>query len=447
MTPCDMPYLATQIPGPEALAVVSRSRQAVTPSLPYAYPLAVKKAQGMMVEDVDGNRFLDCAAGIAVCSTGHCHPRVVQAIREQAGRLIHICGADFYDPMYVTLAERLCRLAPGNGNKKVFLGNSGAEAVEAAFKLARYHTGRSQVIAFFGAFHGRTMGAVSLTGSNPTYRKDFRPLVSGVTHIPFGYCYRCSYNLTYPECDLACVSYIEDELFARTLHPDEVAAIFVEPVQGEGGYIVPPPGWLARLRALCDKHGILLVADEVQSGVGRTGKFFSVEHWDVEPDILCSAKALASGMPVSAMIARGEVMDWPIGAHGSTFGGNPVACAAALATIDVIEQEKLMENATLVGGQLMDKLRELAVESRLIGDVRGLGLMIGIEMVKDKETKAKAKQEAKDVVLECFKRGVLLLTCGPNSIRFSPPLVISEAQAKMAFEIFAESLAEVEGRG
>jgi 4-aminobutyrate aminotransferase len=441
-----LPYLATQIPGPEAQAVVGRSRQAVTPSQPFAYPLAVKQARGMMVEDVDGNRFLDCAAGIAVCATGHCHPRVVQAIQEQAARLIHICGADFYDPMYVALAERLGQLAPGDGNNKVFLGNSGAEAVEAAFKLARYHTGRSQVIAFFGAFHGRTMGAVSLTGSSPAYRKDFRPLVSGVTHIPYGYCYRCGYNLSYPGCDLACVSYIEDVLFARTIHPGEVAAIFVEPVQGEGGYIVPPPGWLARLRALCDRYGILLVADEVQSGVGRTGKFFAVEHWGVEPDILCSAKALASGMPVSAMIARGEVMDWPAGAHGSTFGGNPVACAAALATIDVIEQEKLMDNAILVGGRLMANLRELAEESRLIGDVRGLGLMIGIELVRDKETRAKAKQEAKEVVLECFKRGLLLLTCGSNSIRFAPPLLISEAQADVAFRIFAEALAEVEGR-
>jgi len=442
----EMPKLVTEVPGPEAQAVVSRCREAVTPSLPFAYPLAVIKARGMVVEDVDGNRFLDCAAGIAVCSTGHCHPRVVGAIQEQAARLIHICGADFYDPLYVTLAERLARLAPGNGEKKVFLGNSGAEAVEAAFKLARYHTGRSQVISFFGAFHGRTMGAVSLTGSSPAYKKDFRPLVSGVTHIPFGYCYRCGYNLTYPACDLACIGYIEDVLFARTIHPDEVAAVFVEPIQGEGGYIVPPPEWLPRLRALCDKHGILLVADEVQSGVGRTGKFFSVEHWGVEPDIVCVAKGIASGMPVSATIARGDVMDWPPGTHGSTFGGNPVACAAAMATIDVIEQEKLMENAVMVGDRLAANLRELAEESRLIGDVRGLGLMIGVEMVQDKATKARAKQEAREVTLECFRHGLLLLTCGPNSIRFAPPLIISQAQADVAFRIFAEALKGVEGR-
>lgn len=442
----EMPHLVTEVPGPEAQAVVRRCRQAVTPSLPFAYPLVADKAQGMVVQDVDGNRFLDCAAGIAVCSTGHCHPRVVGAIQEQAARLIHICGADFYDPLYVRLAERLGDLAPGDGSKKVFLGNSGAEAVEAAFKLARYHTGRSQVIAFFGAFHGRTMGAVSLTGSSPAYKKDFRPLVQGVTHIPFGYCYRCGYNLTYPSCDLACVSYIEDVLFARTIHPEEVAAIFVEPIQGEGGYIVPPPGWLARLRALCDKHGILLVADEVQSGVGRTGRFFSVEHWGVVPDIVCLAKGIASGMPVSATIARGDIMSWLPGTHGSTFGGNPVACAAAMATIDVIEQEKLMENATQVGARLIANLRELAAESRLIGDVRGMGLMIGVEMVKDKETKVRAKQEAQEVTLECFKRGLLLLTCGPSSIRFAPPLVINSAQADAAFGIFSEALAKVEGR-
>jgi 4-aminobutyrate aminotransferase len=440
------PYLPVHPPGPGARSVVARSRRAVTPSLPHAYPLAVKRAQGVVVEDVDGNRFLDCAAGIAVCSTGHCHPRVVQAIQEQAARLIHICAADFYDPLYVDLAERLGRSAPGTSGKKVFLGNSGAEAVEAAFKLARYHTGRSQVIAFFGAFHGRTMGAVSLTASSSKYKQDFRPLVSGVTHVPYAYCYRCSYNLTYPGCNLACLSYIEDELFARSMAPEEVAAIFVEPVQGEGGYIVPPPGWLSGLRALCDKHGILLVADEVQSGIGRTGKMWAVEHWEVEPDILCSAKALASGMPVSAMIAREDVMSWPPGTHGSTFGGNPVCCAAAQATLDVIEEEGLVDNAHHLGARLLRNLRELADESHLIGDVRGLGLMIGLELVKDKGTKAKAKQEAHRVVEECFKRGLLLLPCGPNSVRFSPPLILSEAQADIACDIFAEALALVEGR-
>ena len=442
----EVPHLVTQVAGPEARALARRSDQVVSPSLPRAYPLAVKRAQGVMVEDVDGNRFLDCAAGIAVCATGHCHPKVVRAIQQQAEQLVHICGADFYDPLYVSLAERLSRLAPGDDPKRVFLANSGAEAVEAALKLARHHTGRPRVLAFLGAFHGRTMGAVSLTASKSVYREGFGPLVPGIAHVPYAYCYRCVYNLTYPECDLACIDHIEQVLFARTFPADEVAAIFVEPVQGEGGYIVPPPNWLPRLRALCDKYGILLVADEVQSGIGRTGKMFAIEHWDVEPDIICSAKALASGMPVSAMIARDEVMDWPVGAHGSTYGGNPVCCAAALATLDVIEQEHLVDNAARVGERLLGKLRELALQSRIIGDVRGLGLMIGVEMVKDREIRAMAKEEANQVVLECFKQGLLLLPCGPNGIRFSPPLVITEAQADTAFEIFARAIKLVEGR-
>ncbi len=440
------PKLVTPIPGPEAQAVVARSNRAVSPSLPRAYPLAVRRGQGVWIEDVDGNRYLDCAAGIAVCSTGHCHPKVVKAIQDQAGQLLHICGADFYDPLYISLAERLGQLVPGSAPKKVFLGNSGAEAVEAALKLARHHSGRSQVIAFFGAFHGRTMGAVSLTASKPTYQGGFRPLVPGITHVPYAYCYRCDYNLTYPACNLACVSYIEDVLFAKSVAPEEMAAVFVEPVQGEGGYIVPPPGWLSKLAALCAQYGILLVDDEVQSGIGRTGKMFACEHWDVEPDIICSAKALGSGMPVSAMIAREEVMSWPPGTHGSTLGGNPVACAAAHATLDVIEEECLMENATRIGERLLANLRDLAAESRLIGDVRGLGLMIGVELVKDKASKARAKEEANLVMQECFKRGLLVLTCGPNSIRFSPPLVITAEQADTAFHIFADALAAVESR-
>jgi 4-aminobutyrate aminotransferase len=397
-----------------------------------------------MIEDVDGNRFLDCAAGIGVCSTGHCHPRVVKAVQEQAATLMHICGADFYDTLYVRLAERLAAIAPGDAPKRVFLGNSGAEAVEAALKLSRWRTGRSHVLAFFGAFHGRTMGAISLTASKSIYHKGFGPLVPAISHVPYAYCYRCAYNLTYPQCDLACVSFIEDMLFARSIPPEEVAAIIVEPVQGEGGYIVPPAGWLPRLRALCDQYGILLVADEVQSGMGRTGKMFAVEHWNVTPDILCLAKALASGMPLSATIATEAVMSWPPGAHGSTFGGNPVSCAAALATLDVLEEEGLMENATLVGNHMLHHLRELAEESCLIGDVRGLGLMIGVELVKDKRSKARAENETNQVVNECFKRGLIVLPCGPNTIRFSPPLSLKEAEADIALDIFTEALADVE---
>jgi 4-aminobutyrate aminotransferase len=445
MTNTTIPHLITPLPGPKAQSVVDLSDRVVTSSLPRVYPLAVERAQGATVEDVDGNRFLDFAAGIAVNSTGHCHPRVVKAIQDQAARLLHICGADFYDPMYIGLANRLSKLAPGNSSKRVFLGNSGAEAVEAALKLARNHTGRSHALAFFGAFHGRTMGAVSLTASKPIYHRGFGPLLPGITHVPYAYCYRCAHNLTYPACDLACVDYIENVLFARSVLPDEVAAIFVEPVQGEGGYIVPPDGWLAKLRALCDKHGILLVDDEIQAGLGRTGKMLAIEHWGVEPDIVCLAKALASGMPLSAMIAREKVMTWSPGAHGSTYGGNPVCCAAAQATLDVIEGEKLAENANRIGARLMDNLRDLAEESRIIGDVRGLGLMIGVEFVKDKESKFKAKQETNEVMRGCFKRGLIVLPCGDNSIRFSPPLTITEAEADAAFEIFAAALVEVEG--
>ncbi len=440
------PHLIISPPGPKARAVIAQSEASVSPSLPRAYPLVPARAEGVFVEDVDGNRFLDCAAGIAVCSTGHCHPRVVAAIQEQARRLLHICGADFYDPMYISLAERLARLAPGEGPKRVFLGNSGAEAVEGALKLARHHTGRPCIVAFFGAFHGRTMGAVSLTASKPVYHRGFGPLLPGVVHVPYAYCYRCAYHLTYPECDLACVDAIEELWLHKSVPPDEVAAVFVEPVQGEGGYIVPPPGWLAKLRALCDKYGILLVADEVQSGVGRTGKMFAIEHWEVEPDILCVAKAVASGMPLSAMIARQEVMTWPPGAHGSTYGGNPVACAAAHATLDVVLEEGLMQNATRVGGLLLERLRELAAESRLIGDVRGLGLMIGVELVKDRQSREPAREEAEAVVQGCFRRGLLLLTCGSSSVRFSPPLILTPAQAETAFQIFADALAEVEGK-
>lgn len=448
-----VPELHLSPPGPRAQEVVIRSDRIVSPSLPRAYPLAVARAYGCVVEDLDGNRYLDCMAGIAVCSTGHCHPRVVRAIQEQAERLIHICGADFYDPLYIALAERLAAITPGNEPKRVFLGNSGAEAVEAALKLARHHTGRPYVVAFFGAFHGRTMGAVSLTASKPVYHRGFAPLLPGVIHVPYGYCYRCAYNLTYPSCNLACVDFIEEILFGKSIPPEEVAAIFVEPIQGEGGYVVPPDGWLQKLRALCDRYGILLVADEVQSGMGRTGKWFAVEHWGVVPDILCVAKALASGMPVSAIVAKESVMTWPMGAHGSTFGGNPVACAAALATIDVIEQEGLMENARRVGARLLENLRGLAEELAketpksplYIGDVRGIGLMIGVELVRDLRTKEKAKAEADQVATECFRRGLLVLTCGPNGIRFSPPLVLTEAEADTAFGIFADAVRAVRG--
>ena len=438
------PNVQTSLPGPKGQVFLDKNKSHVSPSLPHAYPLVVKEAKGCIVEDLDGNTFLDCAAGIAVCSTGHCHPKVVKAIQDQAEKLIHICAADFYDPNYINLAERLGDLAPGDGEKKVFLGNSGAEAVEAAIKLSRNHTKRSHLIAFYGAFHGRTMGATSLTASKPIYHEGYGPLLPDIHHVPYAYCYRCSFNLSYPDCDLACANHIENTLFAHTVVPEEVAAIFIEPVQGEGGYVVPPEGWLARIREICDKYGILMVDDEVQSGIGRTGKMFAIEHWDVIPDIVLSAKALASGMPLSAMIAKEEIMTWRPGSHGSTYGGNPVSTAAADATLNIIESDGLMESVTKVGSTLKNNLEDIAKDSKMIGDVRGLGLMIGVEMVKDKVTKERAKYETEEIMTTCFEKGLMVLPCGPNSIRFSPPLIITQKQADTAVEIFAEVLFEVE---
>jgi 4-aminobutyrate aminotransferase len=431
----DVPRMITDLPGPKAQAIIKADRGVVSPSLPRAYALVADHAQGCVITDVDGNRFLDFAAGIAVCATGHCHPRVVKAIQEQAARLIHLCGADFYYPLYVEVAERLAAAAPGPDSWKVFLSNSGAEAVEGALKLARYTTGRHRFIAFMGAFHGRTLATISLTASKPKYRREFGPLISGVTHVPYGNCFNCHYNLTHPDCGLACVHYIEQEIFARIAPPEDVAAIIVEPVQGEGGYVVPPPDWLPALRALCDRHGILLIADEVQSGMGRTGKMFACEHFGVVPDIITIAKGVASGMPLGGFIAKSSVMTWAKGAHGSTFGGNPVACAAALETIAMLE-EALMENATQVGGYILGRLQGWPSEHPIVVDVRGLGLMLGVEF--------QTGEQAADVVNRCFKRGLVVLECGDRAIRLSPPLVVTKAEADVALNILEGAVTEVE---
>jgi 4-aminobutyrate aminotransferase len=404
---------------------MANDRRVVSPSLPRAQPLMARSASGCVVTDVDGNRFLDFAAGIATCATGHCHPRVVQAIQDQAARLIHI-SADFYYPPYVEAATKLAEIASDVEDWKVFLTNSGAEAVEGALKLARYATGRHRFIAFLGAFHGRTLGTLSLTASKPHYRRGFGPLLTDVTHVPYGNCLHCHYNLTYPDCDLACVDYIEQEIFRRIAPPEDVAAIIVEPVQGEGGYVVPPPDWLPRLRALCDRHGILLVADEVQSGMGRTGKMFAFEHFDVVPDIITVAKGIASGMPLGAFIARADLMDWDKGAHGTTFGGNPVACRAALATIALLE-EGLLENAVELGRYLLGRLESLQDASPALVDVRGLGLMIGLEFQDGDQAQAVADG--------CFQRGLIVLRCGDRAVRLCPPLVVSQEEAETALDI------------
>lgn len=431
-------------PGPRARELVDRDAAFISPSYTRSYPFVMDRGEGYVVWDVDGNRYLDFAAGIAVCATGHCHPGVVAAICEQAGKFLHMSGTDFYYLQQIELAERLGKITPGEGPKRVFFTNSGTESVEAAIKLARFATGRPRIIAFTGAFHGRTLGSLSLTASKVVHRRGFGPLVPGVSHVPYGYCYRCPYNLTYPTCDIACVDEIERTLFTRVVPPDEVAAIFVEPIQGEGGYIIPPDGWLQRLRDLCDSHDILLVADEVQSGMGRTGKWFAVEHWGVVPDIVCIAKGVASGMPLGAIVAPRDLMDWPPGAHASTFGGNPVSCVAALTTIDLLAGG-LLDNTAKQGAHLLQLLREVATRFSVIGDVRGLGLMVGVEFIEDADSKKPAHNLRNRVVEACYNRGLLVLGAGANVLRFMPPLIVDRAGVERALEIFESALSEVVG--
>ncbi len=438
----DAPNIQTELPGPNARRLVEQDERYTSPSYTRPYPLAVRRGQGAVIEDVDGNLFLDFTAGIAVCATGHCHPKVVEVIQQQATQLIHMSGTDFYYQPQADLARKLAEIAPGESSKRVLFANSGTEAVEAAFKLARYHTSRSKMIAFYGAFHGRTLGALSLTSSKTVQRRGFGPLVPDVVHVEFPNCYRCD-DRTSEECCEESLRQIESVLFRKSVSPDEVAAIIVEPIQGEGGYIVPPASFHQRLRQLTEKHGILLIADEIQSGMGRTGKMFAMEHWGVEPDIMCLAKGIASGMPLGAIVAKADIMDWPPGSHASTFGGNPIACAAALQTIDLLESE-LVENAADVGAFLFDELRKLQQRQALIGDVRGKGLMLAVELVRDRATKKPAVSERNAVVQACFRRGLLLLGCGENSIRFSPPLVIDRRQVQTAVDILDEALAEVE---
>jgi 4-aminobutyrate aminotransferase len=433
----ETPHIRTALPGPRARAIVATDKKYISPSYTRPYPFVMKKGRGAIVEDVDGNFFLDFTAGIAVTTTGHCHPRVVKAIQQQTNQFLHMAGTDFYYEPQSRLAKKLAQIAPGPSQKRVLFSNSGAEAVEAAFKLARYVTKRSRMISFMGAFHGRTLGALSLTGSKTIQLDHFAPLIPNVTHIGYGYCYRCPYNLEYPTCDIACARYPEEILFKKTVPPDEVAAVIVEPIQGEGGYISPPPEFHRILREITKKHGILLIVDEVQTGMGRTGKMFAIEHWGVEPDIMCLSKGLASGMPLGAVVAKADLMTWVPGSHGSTFGGNPVACAAALETIDLLE-EGLIDNAYRTGGYLLERLHALQERFPLIGDVRGKGLMVGIELVKG-AGKAPAVKEREAVIQRCFRKGLLLLGCGESGIRFSPPLVVTKRQVDIACRILEEA--------
>lgn len=437
------PKIKHPLPGPKAKRLIAKDRALLSPSFTRSYPLVAAKGTDVWITDPDGNIFLDFTAGIAVTSTGHCHPNVVKAIKKQADRLLHMSGTDFYYEAQVALAEKLASLAPGKFHKRVFFTNSGTEAVEAAFKLARYKTKREKMISFFGAFHGRTMGSLSLTGSKVRQKENFGPLIPGVTHAGYGYCYRCPYHLVYPECGIDCVDYIEHTLFKKTVPPEEVAAIIVEPIQGEGGYVVPPPGYHQKLRALTKKYGILLIADEVQSGMGRTGKMFAIEHWDVEPDIITVAKGIASGMPLGAMIARADLMDWEPGSHANTFGGNPLACAAALETIDLLEK-KLLKNAQVVGDYLKGKLNELSRQFPIIGDVRGVGLMVGVDLVKSRETRLPAAKERDRVIELAFQKGLLLLGCGESTLRFCPPLTVTKHHVDVAVKIVGDALKSVQ---
>src|SRR6202171_6139350 len=412
------PKLKTALPGPNAKRILSGDEKYISPSYTRSYPLVAKRGRGIVIEDVDGNEFFDFSAGIAVTSTGHCHPDVVAAIQKQAGELIHMSGTDFYYEHMVTLADRLSKIAPMPGPHKIYYGNSGTEAIECALKLARYHTKRQHIIAFFGAFHGRTMGAMSLTASKPQQRGRFAPLMRGVTHVPYPDLYRGKKDAAQdPDAfALSCARFIEEKLFKTTLPPEEVAAIFVEPVQGEGGYVAAPKIFMEELRRICDRHGILLVADEIQSGVGRTGKWWAIEHTGVQPDIICMAKGIASGMPLSVTLTRADIMDWVQGSHASTCGGNPVCIAAALATFNVIEREGLLRNTEEVGKHMLNRMADWPAKLRLVGDVRGRGLMIGVELVKDKQSKEQAATERDRVVELAFERGVLFLGCGPNTI-------------------------------
>ncbi len=421
----DEPRLVTEVPGPKARAVIRHDDRVTSPSLPRAYGLVPARGAGSLIEDVDGNAFLDFNAGIAVCSTGHSHPKVVEAITEQAGRLLHYSASDFFLPIYAELCERLDDIAPMTGPTRSFLTNSGTEAVEAAMKLSRHHTGRQYFASFVGSFHGRSYGSVSLTASKAKYHQGFGPMLPGVVHVP-GWGSEES------------LDHLRDVVFRRLVPPQEVAAVFVEPILGEGGYRFPERGWLQGLRQLCTDHGILLVADEVQSGMGRTGRMWAVEHEGVEPDIVLAGKGIASGMPLGAMMARGKLMTWSMGAHGSTYGGNPVACAAALASIDLIQRE-LLANARAVGSDLLDGLRGLAGRQPLVRDVRGLGLMIGMDFESDMVADA--------VEVAAFRQGLLTLRCGDAAIRMSPPLVLRTEQASTGLDIFEKACGQVAEQG
>jgi 4-aminobutyrate aminotransferase len=438
------PQIRTALPGPKAQRILALDQQFVSPSYARDYPMVAQRAQGMLVEDVDGNTFLDFSAGIAVVSTGHCHPDVVRAIQRQTETLIHMSGTDFYYPLLAETAQKLAEIAPGDFPKRVYFGNSGTEAIEAAMKIARYHTGRHQFVAFLNGFHGRTFGSLSLTSSKAVQRRGFGPMLPGVVHVPYPNSYRCPQGRERSEChaDCTCIDYIE-KIFKTITPPENVAGIVIEPVQGEGGYVIAPAVFLRRLRELADRHKILLIFDEVQSGCGRTGKMWACDHSGVVPDILVTAKGIASGMPLGAAIARAEVMNWGPGAHASTFGGNPVACAAALETIRLLE-EKYIANAAAMGKYALDCIADWPQRHPIVGDVRGLGLMIGIELVQDQRSRQPNPEARAKVIEKAFERGLLILGCGESTVRLMPPLIVEREHIDFALDVIDRCLTEVE---
>ena len=437
------PHISAGPPGPNAVEWVSRDKSVISQSYTRAYPLVVEKGEGVYIEDVDGNRYLDFTSGIATTSTGHCHPAVVEKIISQSKKLINMTGTDFYYTSEIKLAEKLVTITPGKQPKKVFFTNSGTESNEAAMKLARYHTKRPLFISFIGGFYGRTMGSLSLSASKEVHRRGFAPFVPGVSHVPYAYCYRCAYGLKADECDFYCVRWIKEELFRTKVPPEEVAAIFIEPIQGEGGYVFPPDGYLKKMEALAREFNILLVADEIQTGMGRTGRMFACEYDGVIPDIITIAKGIASGLPLGAMVASSSVMTWVPGSHGNTFGGNPVACEAALTTIELLENS-LIENAAIVGAHILSKLKDMQNRHPVIGDIRGKGLMIGIEFVREQETKERAVKEREKIIAACFRKGLLILGCGQSTIRLMPPLILTIKDANTALAILEDAIDEVE---
>ena len=434
-----------KLPGKNSKKIIDLDKLYISPSYTRdeQYPLTIKKAKGMWITDFDDNTFLDFTAGIAVCATGHCHPKIVSAICKQAKTLIHMSGTDFYYESQGLLAKKLNDLTPGPSRKNVFFANSGTEANEAAIKLAKAHTKRTQFIAFLGSFHGRTVGSLSLSGSKIIHKQDMLPLMPGVTHVPYPYCYRCPFNQNPKTCSIDCASYIENRILGSLIPPDDVAGIFIETIQGEGGYVPAPQKFLVELRRITKKHGILYIDDEIQSGIGRTGKMWATEHFGIVPDIITAAKGIASGLPLGAMIASSDIMDWKPGMHASTFGGNPIACSTALVTLDLVKKT-LMKNAEKVGGYIKSELIKMMPNHRLIGDIRGMGLMIGIECVKDKHTKQIATKERNEIIYECVRRGLLALPCGKNTIRFCPPLIVTKKEADMALDVFEGVLSHIE---